>query len=270
MSQDQLHCFCSMRFDNCGPLGTGNTLLTKALDKFLFNSGDAICRIDGSEYSEKHSVSRLIGSPPGYVGREEGGTFTEWVRRKPYSIVLIDEIEKASREFTELFLQVLDDGRLTDSQGRVVSFRNCLIVMTSNLGAVYLNETPEDGPVPESAKILVHSAICAHFAPEFSTSLDQHKSDQLNVRLAEIQKRLYINGKDITLEVDDKARDSLGLAGFNPQYEERIRDGEVAMVTADWRANQILIRPNHDATSMDIDGEIDGLEDDDIKIEEVD
>lgn len=122
--------------------------------------------------SEKHSVSRLIGSPPGYVGHEEGGTLTEWVRRKPYSIVLIDEIEKASREFTQLFLQVLDDGRLTDSQGRVVSFRNCVIVMTSNLGAMYLNEVPEDAPVPESAKMLVHSAIRAHFAPEFINRID--------------------------------------------------------------------------------------------------
>jgi ATP-dependent Clp protease ATP-binding subunit ClpA len=125
-----------------------------------------------SLYREKHSVSRLIGSPPGYVGHEEGGTLTEWVRRKPYSIVLIDEIEKASREFSQLFLQVLDDGRLTDSQGRVVSFRNCVIVMTSNLGAAFLNELEEDDHIPDSTRSLVHAAIRAHFAPEFINRID--------------------------------------------------------------------------------------------------
>ncbi|MBW0467844.1 hypothetical protein O181_007559 [Austropuccinia psidii MF-1] len=285
----------------CGPSGTGKTLLTKALAKFLFDSEDTICRIDGSEYSEKHTISRLIGSPPGYIGHEEGGTLTEWVRRKPYSIVLIDEIEKASREFTQLFLQVLDDGRLTDSHGRVVSFRNCVIVMTSNLGAMYLNEVENDGPIPESTKLAVHSAIRLHFAPEFINRIDgiiifnKLGSSQIrsivNVRLGEVQKRLNVNGKNITLDVDENARDWLGQAGFNPQYgarplnrtiqnellhplsrmilDERIREGETARITADWKANRLVICPNHEATTMDIDDEDDLLEEDEIRIEEV-
>ena len=128
-------------------------------------------RIDGSEYSEKHSISRLIGSPPGYVGHDQGGQLTEYIRRKPYSVVLIDEIEKASREFVQLFLQVLDDGRLTDGQGRVVDFRNTIIVMTSNLGAAYLNDMG-DGPVKQATRNLVMGAIQGHFPPEFVNRID--------------------------------------------------------------------------------------------------
>lgn len=129
-------------------------------------------RIDGSEYSEKHSISRLIGSPPGYVGHDEGGQLTEYIRRKPYSIVLIDEIEKAAREFVQLFLQVLDDGRLTDGQGRVVDFKNIVIVMTSNLGAAFLNDMGE-GPVKEQTKGLVMGTIQGHFPPEFINRIDE-------------------------------------------------------------------------------------------------
>jgi len=128
-------------------------------------------RIDASEYSEKHSISRLIGSPPGYVGYDAGGQLTEYIRRKPYSIILIDEIEKACREFVTLFLQVLDDGRLTDGQGRVVDMRNTVIMMTSNLGAAYLNDM-NDGPVNPQTKALVSGAIQAHFPPEFINRID--------------------------------------------------------------------------------------------------
>lgn len=129
-------------------------------------------RIDGSEYSEKHSIARLIGAPPGYIGHDSGGQLTEHVRRKPYCIVLIDEIEKASREFVTLFLQVLDDGRLTDGQGRVVDFRNTVIVMTSNLGAAYLNDMGE-GPVRPQTRQLVMGAIRSHFPPEFINRIDE-------------------------------------------------------------------------------------------------
>ena len=142
------------------------------LATLLFDSPDAMIRIDGSEYSEKHSISRLIGSPPGYVGHDEGGQLTEYIRRKPYSIVLIDEIEKAAREFVQLFLQVLDDGRLTDGQGRVVDFKNTVIVMTSNLGAAFLNDMGE-GPVKPATKSLVMGAIQGHFPPEFINRIDE-------------------------------------------------------------------------------------------------
>ena len=129
-------------------------------------------RIDGSEYSEKHAIARLIGAPPGYVGHESGGQLTEYVRRKPYCIILIDEIEKASHEFVTLFLQVLDDGRLTDGQGRVVDFRNTVIIMTSNLGAAFLGELGE-GPISAHTKQLVMGAVQAHFPPEFINRIDE-------------------------------------------------------------------------------------------------
>lgn len=291
-----------------GSTGTGKTLCAKALAQYLYNDKDAICRIDASEYSEKHAISRLIGAPPGYVGHENGGVLTEWVRRKPYSIVLIDEIEKASKEFTTLFLQVLDDGRLTDSEGRVVSFRNTIIIMTTNLGSQYLNAMPADARVTPEVREQVTGAIKAHFVPEFlnrvseivifNTLSRKEVRKIVDIQLADVQKRLHQNGRKITLDVDEGAKDWLAAAGYNPVYgarplgrtiqnevlnplskmliEERIKDGEKAHITADLRANRIVIKPNHDSIFMDgEDDDDDDFDEDmdvdgDAKIEELD
>jgi len=203
-------------------------------------------RVDGSEYSEKHSISRLIGAPPGYVGHDAGGQLTEYVRRKPYCIVLIDEIEKASREFVTIFLQVLDDGRLTDGQGRVVDFRNTVIIMTSNLGAAFVNAMSE-GAVDSNARQLVMGAIQAHFPPEFVNRIDEiiifvSASTQsrcrcrlttfeqrtlsrdnvlriVDLRLKEVQERLA--DRKITLDLVPEARQYLASMGYNPAFGAR-------------------------------------------------
>ncbi|KZS89996.1 P-loop containing nucleoside triphosphate hydrolase protein [Sistotremastrum niveocremeum HHB9708] len=285
-----------------GPSGTGKTLLSKTLAQILFDSPEAMIRIDGSEYSEKHSISRLIGAPPGYVGHDSGGQLTEYIRRKPYSIVLIDEIEKTSREFITLFLQVLDDGRLTDGQGRVVDFKNTVIIMTSNLGASYLNDMGE-GPVTPTTRNLVMGAIQAHFPPEFINRIDDicifRTLSRKNVvkivdnRLEEVQERL--SAKKMILEVDAEAKAYLGSIGYSPNYgarplnraiqnellnplsvlilEERIRDGDRIRVHFDGPHNRLYIEPNHEGTTrqgdMEIDDDEDAMRDDDVEIEEL-
>ncbi|MGY0505453.1 ATP-dependent chaperone ClpB [Luteimonas sp. e5] len=214
-----------------GPTGVGKTELTKALAEFLFDSSDAMVRIDMSEFMEKHSVARLIGAPPGYVGYEEGGYLTEAIRRRPYSVILLDEVEKAHPDVFNILLQVLDDGRLTDGQGRTVDFRNTVIVMTSNLGSHQIQELAGDDS-PEAyvqMKAAVMGVVQAHFRPEFINRLDDivvfHPLDKAQIReIAKIQlrgleKRLAERG--IGIELSDKAFELLGNVGFDPVYGAR-------------------------------------------------
>ncbi|MGP7961468.1 ATP-dependent Clp protease ATP-binding subunit [Sanguibacter sp. A247] len=209
-----------------GPTGVGKTELAKSLADFLFDDERAMVRIDMSEYGEKHSVARLVGAPPGYVGYEEGGQLTEAVRRRPYSVVLLDEVEKAHPEVFDLLLQVLDDGRLTDGQGRTVDFRNVILVMTSNLGSHVL----VDPTVPEATKHdAVMAAVRAHFKPEFLNRLDDTVVfDPLSVdelgRIVDIQVRALaqrLTERRIGLEVTDAAREWLALEGYDPAYGAR-------------------------------------------------
>ncbi|OCF36782.1 heat shock protein [Kwoniella heveanensis CBS 569] len=286
-----------------GPSGTGKTLLAKTLAGVMFNSEDAMVRIDASEYSEKHSISRLIGSAPGYIGHESGGQLTEAVRRKPYSLILIDEIEKAAREFHQLFLQVLDDGRLTDGKGRVVDFRNTIIMMTSNVGSVYLNENPSEGAVAPEIRAKVNGAIAQTFPPEFINRIDDiilyrslSRSDirkVVDVRLKEIQKRLDDNNKKIKLAVDDPACEWLAQAGYSPSYgarpmarliqteilnplsrlllQSRVREGETVHITADVRKNRLVVIPNHEIdVSQPDDSDLEDDDSMDIEVEEMD
>jgi len=241
-----------------GPTGVGKTELCKALAEFLFDSGDAMVRIDMSEFMEKHSVARLIGAPPGYVGYEEGGYLTEAVRRRPYSVILLDEVEKAHPDVFNVLLQVLDDGRLTDGQGRTVDFRNAVIVMTSNLGSQHIQEIYErnsagndNGDAPEAytqMKAAVMATVQAHFRPEFINRLDDivvfHPLGQGQIRqIARIQteylsKRLA--ERQIKLVLTDAALAQLGTAGFDPVYGARPLKRAIQQQLENPLANKIL------------------------------
>ena len=211
-----------------GPTGVGKTELTKALAAFLFDDDSALVRIDMSEYMEKHSVARLIGAPPGYVGYEEGGALTEAVRRRPYQVVLFDEIEKAHPDVFNVLLQVLDDGRLTDGQGRTVDFRNVLIIMTSNLGSEYLVNLPEEEDTKTVEKEVM-SVVRAHFRPEFLNRVDEiilfHRlrredmGDIVDIQLRRLNRLL--EDRKITLTLDAKARQWLAEKGYDPTYGAR-------------------------------------------------
>ncbi|KLR83374.1 ATPase AAA, partial [Neisseria gonorrhoeae SK6987] len=210
-----------------GPTGVGKTELCKALAGFLFDSEDHLIRIDMSEYMEKHAVARLIGAPPGYVGYEEGGYLTEQVRRKPYSVILLDEVEKAHPDVFNILLQVLDDGRLTDGQGRTVDFKNTVIVMTSNIGSQHIQQMGTQDY--EAVKEVVMEDVKEHFRPEMINRIDEvvvfHGLDQANIRsIAKIQlkgleKRL--EKQNLRLTVSDAALDIIAKAGFDPIYGAR-------------------------------------------------
>jgi ATP-dependent Clp protease ATP-binding subunit ClpB len=208
-----------------GPTGVGKTYLAKNLAQFLFDDEKAMVRIDMSEYMEKHSVSRLIGAPPGYVGYEEGGQLTEAVRRRPYSVVLFDEIEKAHHDVFNVLLQVLDDGRLTDGQGRVVNFKNTIIIMTSNIGTQMVQEAKD----AQDARGKIGELLKQSFRPEFLNRLDEivifnklMKKDVeaiIELQIEELKRRLA--GRKIEVNVTKKAREEIAEEGFDPAYGAR-------------------------------------------------
>jgi len=230
-----------------GPTGVGKTELTKALAEFLFDTEDAMVRIDMSEFMEKHSVARLIGAPPGYVGYEEGGYLTEAVRRKPYSVILMDEVEKAHPDVFNILLQVLDDGRLTDGQGRTVDFRNTVIVMTSNLGSQVIQEmTGEENY--EAMKSAVMETVSGHFRPEFINRIDEvvvfHPLGREQIRsIVTIQVeylRQRLQDRQMDIEFSDAALDKLGDAGFDPVYGARPLKRSIQQVVENPLAQAIL------------------------------
>jgi ATP-dependent Clp protease ATP-binding subunit ClpB len=214
-----------------GPTGVGKTELARALAEFLFDDEHALVRIDMSEYQEKHTVSRMIGAPPGYVGYEEAGQLTEAVRRRPYAVVLFDEIEKAHPEVLNVLLQLLDDGRLTDGKGRTVDFKNTVAIMTSNLGSQYISDrsTGERGEINEGTRREVMEALRAHFRPEFLNRIDEiiffhalmreHLKQIIDIQIAGLIRRL--EERKIHVQLSESAKDLLVQEGYDPSYGAR-------------------------------------------------
>jgi len=243
-----------------GPTGVGKTELTKALAEFLFDDASAMVRIDMSEFMEKHAVARLIGAPPGYVGYEEGGVLTEAVRRRPYQVVLFDEVEKAHGDVFNVLLQVLDDGRLTDGQGRTVDFTNTIIILTSNLGSQYLASLGEDEPV-EKVEPQVMEIVRGHFRPEFLNRLDEiilfhrlgvgHMGPIVDIQIARLQKLL--EDRKIKLELTDAARAWLGRVGYDPVYGARPLKRAVQKYLQDPLADKILAGEIADGSTVRVD-----------------
>jgi ATP-dependent Clp protease ATP-binding subunit ClpB len=244
----------------------GKTELAKTLAEFLFDDERAIVRIDMSEYSEKHSVARLVGAPPGYVGYEEGGQLTEAVRRRPYSVVLLDEVEKAHPEVFDILLQVLDDGRLTDGQGRTVDFRNTILILTSNLGSAFLADPAVDD---EAKKDAVMEVVRNSFKPEFLNRLDEivifdalstaELTQIVELQLASLAKRLET--RRITLDVSVAAKEWLAMTGWDPAYGARPLRRLVQQAIGDRLAKELLAGDvrDGDTVKVDLDAERDAL-----------
>ena len=230
-----------------GPTGVGKTELTKALAEFMFDDDQAITRMDMSEYMEKHSVARLIGAPPGYVGYDEGGALTEAVRRRPYQVILFDEVEKAHPDVFNILLQVLDEGRLTDGQGRTVDFRNTLIIMTSNIGAQHLLNLA-DGETVEGANVGVMAEVNAHFRPEFLNRIDEillferlkleHMGAIVDIQISRLQG--WLKEKHITLKLTSAAREYLAKAGYDPSFGARPLKRVIQKLVQDELARELL------------------------------
>jgi ATP-dependent Clp protease ATP-binding subunit ClpB len=249
-----------------GPTGVGKTELTKALAEYLFDDDQAMVRIDMSEFMEKHAVARLIGAPPGYVGYDEGGVLTEAVRRRPYQVVLFDEVEKAHPDVFNVLLQVLDDGQLTDGQGRTVDFKQTLIVLTSNLGAQALSQLP-DGADSSDAKRDVMDAVRAHFRPEFLNRLDETiifdrltRDDMdgiVTIQLRRLEKRLA--DRKITLDLDDGARKWLADEGYDPVFGARPLKRVIQNALQNQLAEMILAGEVKDGDMVHVSAGADGL-----------
>ncbi|MBA4354949.1 MAG: ATP-dependent chaperone ClpB, partial [Novosphingobium sp.] len=243
-----------------GPTGVGKTELTKALAGFLFDDDNAMVRIDMSEFMEKHSVSRLIGAPPGYVGYDEGGVLTESVRRRPYQVVLFDEVEKAHSDVFNVLLQVLDDGRLTDGQGRVVDFTNTLIILTSNLGSQYLANL-EEGQDVQTVEPQVMEIVRGHFRPEFLNRLDEiilfhrlgheHMAPIVEIQVGRVSKLL--KDRKIVLDLTDAAKRWLGRVGYDPVYGARPLKRAVQRHLQDPLAERLLAGEIPDGSTVTID-----------------
>ena len=250
-----------------GPTGVGKTELTKALAEFMFDDEAAITRLDMSEYMEKHSVSRMIGAPPGYVGYDEGGALTEAVRRRPYQVVLFDEVEKAHPDVFNVLLQVLDDGRLTDGQGRTVDFRNTLIIMTSNLGSEFLAAQGE-GEETEAVRPMVMDVVRRHFRPEFLNRIDEiilfkrlgraQMDSIVTIQLQRVDKLL--EARRMTVAVDALARHWLGERGYDPVYGARPLKRVIQKDLIDPIARKLLAGDFADGSVIQVGVGADGLE----------
>ncbi len=248
-----------------GPTGVGKTELAKALAEFLFDDQHALVRVDMSEYGEKHSVARLVGAPPGYVGYDEGGQLTEAVRRRPYTVVLLDEVEKAHQDVFDVLLQVLDDGRLTDGQGRTVDFRNAILVMTSNLGSHYIADPTLS---PEQRRNHVMAVVREHFKPEFLNRLDdivvfdtlthEQLAAIVDIQLARLADRL--RDRRLTLTVTDAAREWLSDVGYDPVFGARPLRRLVATAVGDQLARKLIAGEIRDGEEVIVDRGPDGLE----------